>query len=63
MEGELLKQKEAIEAAKREHELEIARLAVENVDGRPEVREDRAKTPKEYLSMRSTLLLSSTLHS
>ena len=46
MEAELLKQKEAIEAAKREHELEIARLAVENADGRPEVREDRAKVPK-----------------
>ena len=48
MEAELLKQKEAIEAAKREHdhEQEIARLAVENADGRPEVREDRAKTPK-----------------
>ena len=46
MEAELLKQKETIEAAKREHELEIARLAVENVDGRPEVREDRAKAPK-----------------
>ena len=45
MEAELLKQKEAVEAAKREHELEIARLAVENADGRPEVREDRAKTP------------------
>ena len=46
MKAELLKQKEAIEAAKREHELEIARLAVENADRRPEVREDRAKTPK-----------------
>ena len=46
MEAELLKQKEVIEAAKREHELEIARLAVENADGRPEVREDRAKAPK-----------------
>ncbi|XP_068760017.1 uncharacterized protein [Montipora capricornis] len=46
MEAELLKQKEAIEAARREHELEIARLAVENADGRPEVREDRAKAPK-----------------
>ena len=33
-------------AAKREHELEIARLAVENADGGPEVREDRAKAPK-----------------
>ena len=42
MEAELLKQK-AIEAAKREHELEIARLA----DGLPEVlRKDRAKAPK-----------------
>ena len=46
MEAELLKQKEAIEAAKREHELEIARLAVENADGGPEVREDRGKAPK-----------------
>ena len=46
MEAELLKQKEAIEAEKREYELEIARLAMENVYGRPEVREDRAKTPK-----------------
>ena len=46
MEAKLLKQKEAIEAAKREHELEIARLAVENADGRLEVREDRAKAPK-----------------
>ena len=39
MEAELLKQKEAIKAAKREHELEIARLAVASADGRPEVRE------------------------
>ena len=46
MEAELLKQKEAIEAAKREQELEIARLAVASADGRPEVREDRAKAPK-----------------
>ena len=46
MEAELLKQKEVIEAAKREHELEIARLAVENAEGRPEVREERAKAPK-----------------
>ena len=42
----MLKQKKAIEAAKREHELEIARLAVANADGLPEVREDRAKAPK-----------------
>ena len=46
MEAELLKQKEAIEAAKREHELEIARLAAASAGGRPEVREDRAKAPK-----------------
>ena len=46
METELVKQKEAIEAAKREHELEIPGLAVENADGRPEVREGRAKAPK-----------------
>ena len=46
MEAELLKQKEAIEAAKREHELEFARLAVASAEGRPEVREDRAKAPK-----------------
>ena len=46
MEAELLKQKEAIEAAKREHEFEIARLAAASAGGRPEVREDRAKAPK-----------------
>ena len=46
MEAELLRQKEAIEAAKREPELEIARLAVASADGRPEAREDRAKAPK-----------------
>ena len=45
MEAELLKQK-AIEVAKREHEFEIARLAMASADGRPEVREDRAKAPK-----------------
>ena len=45
-EAELLKHKEAIEAAKREHELEIAPLAAASADGRPEVREDRAKAPK-----------------
>ena len=46
LEAELLKQREAIEAAKREHELEIARLAAASAGGRPEVREDRAKAPK-----------------
>ena len=45
MEAGLLKQK-AIEAAKREHELEIARLAVASADGRPEVRVDTDKAPK-----------------
>ena len=47
MEAELLKQKEAIEAAKREHELELARLGQgRNVAERAELREDRAKAPK-----------------
>ena len=47
MEAELLKQKEAMEAAKREHELELARLGQEYgpADQIPH-REDRAKTPK-----------------
>ena len=44
LEAELLKQKEAIEVAKREHELELARLAQgRNVVERAELREDRAK--------------------
>ncbi|XP_068755950.1 uncharacterized protein [Montipora capricornis] len=46
MEAELLKQKEAIEAPKREHELEIARLAAASADGHPADRVDRAKAPK-----------------
>ena len=47
LEAELLKQREAIEAAKREHELELARLAQgRNDTERAEVREDRAKAPK-----------------
>ncbi|XP_073233658.1 uncharacterized protein [Porites lutea] len=47
LEADLLKQKEAIEAAKREHELELARLGQgRNVAEHPEVREDRAKAPK-----------------
>ena len=41
-----MKQKEAIEAAKREHELELARLGQGcNVAERGELREDRAKAP------------------
>ena len=44
MEADILKQKEAAEAAKREHELELARLG--NLDDRPRDREDRAKAPK-----------------
>ena len=47
LEADLLKQKEAIEAAKREHELELARLAQgRNDTERADVREDRAKAPK-----------------
>ena len=47
MEAELLKQKEAIEATKREHELELTRLRQgRNVAKRAELREDRAKAPK-----------------
>ena len=47
LEGDLLKQREAIEAAKREHELALARLGQgRNNTERAEVREDRAKAPK-----------------
>ena len=47
MEAELLKQTEAIDAAKREHELELARLGQGcNVARRAELREDRVKAPK-----------------
>ena len=38
--------KEAAEAAKREHELELARLGQGNLEGRPCDREDRAQVPK-----------------
>ena len=42
-----MKQKEAIETAKREQELELARLGQgRNDTERAEVREDRAKAPK-----------------
>ena len=44
MEADLVRQKEAAEAARREHELELARLG--NHDDRPRDREDRAKAPK-----------------
>ena len=46
MEADLVRQKEAAEAAKREHELELARLGQGNRDDRPRDREDRAKAPK-----------------
>ena len=47
LEAELLKQREAIEAAKTEHELELARLGQGRNDiERADVREDRAKAPK-----------------
>ena len=47
LEAELLKQREAIEVAKRENELELARLGQGlNDTERAEVREDRAKAPK-----------------
>ena len=45
-EADLMRQKEAAEAAKREHELELARLAATNGDGRTAERDDRAKAPK-----------------
>ena len=42
-----MKQEEGIEAAKREHELELARLGQgRNVVERAELREDRANAPK-----------------
>ena len=47
MEAELLKQKEVIEAATRERELELTRLGQgRNVAEGTELREDRAKAPK-----------------
>ena len=45
-EADLMRQKEAAEAAKREHELELARLAATNGVGRTAERDDRAKAPK-----------------
>ena len=46
MEADIIRQKEAAEAAKREHELELGRLGQEIRDDRPRDREDRAKAPK-----------------
>ena len=46
MEAEIIRQKKAAEVAKREHELELARLGQGNLDYRPSDREDRAKAPK-----------------
>ena len=45
-EADLMRQREIAEAAKREHELELARLAATNGDGRTAERDDRAKAPK-----------------
>ena len=44
MAADIVRQKEAAEAAKREHELELARLR--NFDDQPHHREDQAKAPK-----------------
>ena len=41
-----MRQKEAAEIAKREHQLELARIAAMNGDGRTAERDDRAKAPK-----------------
>ena len=46
LEADIMRQKEAAEVAKREHELERARLGQGNLDDRPRDREDRAKAPK-----------------
>ena len=46
MEADLLRQKEAAEAARREHELELARIAATNGDGCTAERDDRAKASK-----------------
>ena len=46
VEAVLVRRKEAAEAAKRAHKLELARLEYENWDDRPCDREDRGKAPK-----------------
>ena len=45
-EADLVRQKEAVEVAKREHELELARLGQEIRNDRPRDREDRPQAPK-----------------
>ena len=46
MKADLVIQKEAAEATRREHELELARIAATNGDGHTAERDDRAKAPK-----------------
>ena len=46
METDLVRQKEAADAARREHKLELARIAATNGDGHTAERDDRAKAPK-----------------
>ena len=46
MEADNIRQKEAAEAAKRERELELARLGQGNRDQRISIREDRTEAPK-----------------
>ena len=46
MEAELVRQKEAAEASKREHELKLARLGQGNLDDRRCDKEVRSKAPK-----------------
>ena len=46
MEADIMRQKEAAEAAKRKHKLELVRLGQGNRDERMGFREDRAKAPK-----------------
>ena len=46
MEADIIRQKKAAEAAMREHEIELVRLAATNGDGHSAKRDDRAKAPK-----------------
>ena len=46
MEAELMREKEAAVAAKREHELELAQFAAANGDGHTAERDESAKAPK-----------------
>ena len=53
-----MKQREAIEAAKREHELELARLGqARNVTERAELREDGHRSFPHLLMARTTWML------